>query len=199
MINKQKQKIKEKYTLLAKKYLDTKKILIIFILLILILMFSKAFKGILLLLILIPLTKYSIRLTAFVPHVTLETYTGSALLMAYIYGPVAGALTALVLGIYGYFSNSITKFLALLNVFVATFTSLFIGFLVQHKLINFGFTKTFIIGIILNNIISYFVFLVFDPDQIQNIIYRTTHVIWNCFISQLFFTLLYFIYINLPF
>ncbi|MEM2131319.1 MAG: hypothetical protein QXR96_02245 [Candidatus Woesearchaeota archaeon] len=192
MIN-NKQKIKEHYTKLAKKYLDTKKVLIIFIVLVFILMFSKAFKGILLLIIFIPLVQYSIRLTKFVPYVTLETYTGSAILMAYIYGPLAGSLTALFLGIYGYFINGITKFLALLNVFVATFTGFLIGFLIQHKILNFGFTTTFIIAIIINNIISYFVFLI-DPDQIQNITYRVTHTLWNCFISQLFFSLLYYIY-----
>ncbi|MEM3374609.1 MAG: hypothetical protein QXE31_05305 [Candidatus Woesearchaeota archaeon] len=194
MINKEKQKLKEKYTQLAKKYLDTKKILVIFIALILILMFSKAFKGILLIILFIPLVHYSVRITRFVPHITLETYTGSAILMAYLYGPAAGALSALVLGIYGYFSNGVTKFLALLNVFVATLTGFVFGFLVQHKLLNLGFSSTFFVAILFNNIVSYFVFLVFDPDQIQNVIYRITHVIWNGFISILFFTLLYNLY-----
>lgn len=193
-----KQQIKEKYTKLAKKYLDTKKILIILLVLVLVLAFSQAFKGILLLIIFLPMAKYSVRATAFIPHVTIETYTASSLLMTYLFGPITGFLSALVLGFYGYLSNGISKFLALVNVFVTSITCFIVGLLVQsHIFGTLSFTIVFSFGIILDNVIAYFVFLVLDPDQLQNRIYRATHILYNLFITQLFFSLIYEIFIKL--
>jgi hypothetical protein len=187
----ERKKTKEKYNRFVKKYFTLKWVLIAVILLILVMMFSKAIKGVLLLILFFPLAKYSVKATAFVPHVTLEQYTSSTLLIAYMYGPFAGALSGLVLGLYGYLSNSISKFLAIVNVFIAAFVGFLIGYLNQSKIMNFPFYTTFVIGILVFNAIAYIVFLYVDSDQIQNVSYRLSHVFFNGLISVLFFNLLY--------
>lgn len=195
MSSEEKQRTKEKYNRLIKKYFTVKRILVVVIILIVILMFSKAFKGILLLFLFFPLAKYSVKITAFVPHITLEQYTSGTLTMAYIYGPVIGALSGLVLGLYGYLSNSISKFLALTNVFVAALVGFVIGYLVKGGMLqNTPFSTVFIIGIVMFNAIAYLVFLYLDPDQLQNVAYRISHLFFNGLISVLFFDLLFRLY-----
>ena len=184
-----KKKIKKKYSKLIEKYLTTKWILIVLLLLFLLLLFSQAFKGILLLVALVPLAKYSVRVTRFVNYITLETYTASAILFGYIYGPVPGLLTGLFLGLYGYLSNSVTKFLALMNVFVAAVTAFVVGYFG-----SMNFSIFFIFAILLFNIIAYIVFFFLDPDQLQNITYRITHVLWNIGVVRLIFMLIFDLY-----
>jgi len=184
-----KKKIKKKYSKLIEKYFSMKWILVVLILLFLMLLFSQAFKGILLLIVLIPLAKYTVRITKFINYITLETYTGSAILFGYIYGPVAGLLTALLLGLYAYLSNSVTKFLALMNVFITAITGFVVGYF-GHM----GFSTVFIYAILLNNIIAYVIFFFLDPDQLQNVIYRITHVLWNIGLVRLLFVLIFNIY-----
>jgi len=185
---------KEHYNRLVKKYLTTKRILIGIIILLVVMTFSKALKGVFLLIFFFPLAKYSVKITAFVPHVTLEQYTSSTILMAYLYGPIVGALSGLILGLYGYLSNSISKFLALTNVFVAAFVGILVG---QFKgnFPTWSFSSVFIVAILIFNAIAYLVFLYIDPDQLQNAAYRLSHVFFNCLISVLFFNLLHKLYL----
>jgi hypothetical protein len=159
-------------------------------------MFSKALKGILLLVFFLPLAKYSVKVTQFVPHITLETYTGSSIMMAFLYGPIVGSISALVLGFYGYLSNSISKFLAFINVFVAALTCFLVGILLSNGILpKNNFELVFVIAIVFNNLVAYLAFLYADPDQIQNVVYRTTHLFWNSLISRLFFSLILWIYL----
>ena len=102
-------KQKEKYNRVVKKYITTKNVLLFLIALVLFMIFSNALKGILLLIFLFPLSRLTVKVTAFVPHITLEQYTSGTLLMTYLYGPSVGALSGLSLGLYGYLSNSISK------------------------------------------------------------------------------------------
>jgi len=191
----EKEKNKEKYNKFVKKYFTLKRVLLFVIILVLVMMFSKALKGILLLVLFFPLAKYSVKVTAFVPHVTLEQYTSSTIFLAYLYGPMVGALAGLVLGLYGYLSNSISKFLALTNVVVAALTGLVIGILKDGMLKTFSFYWVFVIGILFFNVVAYLVFLYVDPDQIQNVSYRVSHLFFNGLISVLFFNLLYNLFI----
>lgn len=184
-----KKKIKKKYSKLIEKYLTTKWILIVLLLLFLILLFSQAFKGILLLIVLVPLSKYTVRVTRFVNYITLETYTGSAILFGYIYGPMPGLLTGLFLGMYGYLSNSVTKFLALMNVFVSCITGFVVGY---FSFMNFS--TVFIYAILFNNLFASILFFFLDPDQLQNITYRITHVFWNIGIVRLIFIFIFDFY-----
>lgn len=190
----EKQRLKERYSKLIKKNLTAKRILIILLVLFVLLIFYKAFRGIILLILFIPMAKYSVRVTAFVNYVTLETYTASTILMAYLFGPLAGLLTGLFLGTYAYLVNSITKFLALLNVVVAATTGVFIGFLVSVFIKDMSFSHAFIWGMLFNNLVAYILFVFMDPDQIQNVTYRTTHIIWNIFIVRLVFILIFNLY-----
>ncbi len=185
-------KQKNKYNKLVKKYFTLKRIIIFLLLLVIFLMFSDALKGVLLLVLFFPLSKYSVKVTAFVPHITLEQYTSSTLLMTYLYGPVVGALSGFVLGMYGYLSNSISKFLALTNVFVCAFNAVFIGVLLNRGVFaKLSFSWVFIMGILSFNLFAYLVFLYVDPDQLQNAIYRISHVLFNSLISVIFFNLIH--------
>lgn len=188
-------KQKEKYNKLVKKFLNTKNVLIFAILLLVFLMFSSAFKGILLVILFLPLARYSVKITAFVPHVTLEQYTSSTIFIAYIYGPIAGALSGIVLGLYGYLSNGISKFLALVNVVVAALTGFMIGTFVKSGFMTtWSFSSSFILGIVIFDVIAFIVFYFVDPDKLQNLTYRSSHVFFNGLISVIFFNFFYILF-----
>lgn len=189
------QKQKEKYNKLVKRYVNTKNVLIFGILLFVFLTFSSAFKGILLVAFFLPLARYSVKVTAFVPHVTLEQYTSSTIFLAYIYGPAIGALSGLVLGLYGYLSNGISKFLALVNVFVASLVGFMIGTFVKTGFMKtWSFSSSFVLGIAIFNLIAFIVFYFVDPDKIQNLTYRSSHLFFNGLISVIFFNLFYMLF-----
>ncbi|MCM2326103.1 MAG: hypothetical protein NDI94_06570, partial [Candidatus Woesearchaeota archaeon] len=150
------QKQKEKYNKDVKKYFTTKRVLIAVITLFVFIMYSAQLKGVILLALFFPLAKYSVKITAFVPHVTLEQYTSATLLMAYLYGPVVGAISGFMLGFYGYFSNGISKFLALVNVFIAGFIGFMLGHLVKNGFLkSWSFYSAFVLGILVFNAIAF--------------------------------------------
>jgi hypothetical protein len=175
-----------------KKILNTRSILIAVILIFLFLLLKQYFKGILLLLIFFPMSLYTVRVTRFVNYITLETNTASTILMAYLYGPVIGTLAGFMLSAYGYFANSVTKFLSMIDMVLTALTGLFVGALLHGKM---PFSIAFIIAILVKNGIGFVLYhFFFDPDKVQNVVYRTTHLIWNIFIVRLLYELIYAVY-----
>jgi hypothetical protein len=178
-----------KYEEAFKHYFSKKYLIIGLLVLLVILLFKNSIVGIALTALFIPMSKYTVRVTRFVNYITFETYTASTIMMAFMYGSTAGLWSGLFFGLYGYLSNSVTKFLALLNVFVAAIMGFLIG-MFRDSFHN-DFNMAFIVAILVNNVIAYFIFLVMDPDQVQNVTYRITHVLWNIFVVRLFFLVIY--------
>ena len=183
------QKIKEKLTI--------RNMIIGGIILFVILILSNVVKGLLLLIVFFPMALYTVQLTRFVDGVTLETYTASSIVMAYLYGPKIGMICAFLLTAWSYFGNGIVKLRAYLQIMYNTISGYITGYIAfaNH---NLSFSTVFILSILINNGIAFvFNHLWFDPDKLSNIMYRITHMLLNIGIYRLIFELFYELFILL--
>ena len=162
-----------------------------------ILILSNVIKGILLLIIFFPMALYTVQLTRFVDGVTLETYTGSSIVMAYIYGPNIGLLCAFLLTAWSYFGNGIVKLRAYLQIMYNSVSTFITGY-IAFTYTDLSFSTVFILSILINNGIAFvFNHLWFDPDKLSNIMYRITHSLLNLGIYRLIFQLFYDLFLLL--
>ncbi|MBN2422875.1 hypothetical protein JXB41_06620 [Candidatus Woesearchaeota archaeon] len=175
-----------KYEIFFKKFFTLRVFLAGIIVLLLLFLFTDFIKGTILVIIFIPMAVVSQRVSRFIPHINLETVTAGALLLTYMYNPVIGSIFTMTVGMYALIKASFVRFLMIINLTHSVMT-LFIMILFK----NLDFSAYFIIGILVKNLISYVAFVFLDPDQIQNIIHRISHTIFNIAIYRLFFILIY--------
>jgi hypothetical protein len=184
--NKQYQKVNK----ILRKYLTLRYLIIGIIIIVLLLIFEDFVKGIILTAIFIPMGVYSVRATRFVNYITLETVSASAILMGFMFGPIIGFFFGLFVLMFSYIKSSVTKLTAVVDCFLTGFAGI-VPFVIKNFFPSISFSSAFIVGILTKNIIGWIVFIFLDPDQLQNITYRTTHIIWNIVIVRLLFILIY--------
>jgi len=169
-----------------KKYFNVKYVLIGIIVFLLFAMFGDIFKAMVLLVIFFPLGAYSMKIAKIVPHIDVEIVSGATLLIGYLHGPALAVIYCIMTGFYGMILVSHIRFLKVVRFMVTALSAFIMAFFT-----NLSFNTNFIIGIILMNVIAYFVYLVLDPDPIQNITHRLSHLAWNLIVMRLIFTAAY--------
>ena len=109
----------------------------------------------------------SFKVTGMIPHVSVETISASSILLGYIWGWKWGLGFGLIFGLYGYIQISRIKLKSIINVLLmglggvlsAIFASLNYSFTIAYMF-------TFIIRIIMNNIIFLASLLARNPAEI---------------------------------
>ena len=92
----------------------------------------------------------------------------------------------IIAGFYGMYKSSHIKYLMIIRVVVTALVGFVMAFFT-----NIDFNLNFIIGIIAMNVILYFLYLLVDPDPIQNYTHRASHILSNIFLLRYLFLLLY--------
>ena len=149
-------------------------------------------KAIILIAIFTPLVVFSLQISKFIKHMNVELLSASTLLLGYLHGPIVATVFCFLAGFYGSFKISFIRFLMIVRIFITAFVVLILTFF-SNRL---DFSTYFIIGIIVMNIVAFFVYLVIDPDPVQNYTHRASHLIWNLTVVRLVYLAIYTI-INL--
>ena len=76
----------------------------------------------------------------------------------------------------------------MIDAILAAAVGAFCGYLAT---MNLSFSTVFIFGILFKNLTGLIIYYFTDPNQIQNVVYRTTHTIWNLAIVRLLFILIF--------
>lgn len=168
------------------KYFKTRYYLILIIGLLLFFLYSKLFMAAFLMIIFIPLVAYSFVLSKVIPHINVDLLSGTSLLLGYLYGPTLVVIYTLVAGFYSLYKSSHVRFLLMIRIFGVAMTSF-----VMAMMTHLDFNMNFIIGIVAQNIILFFVYKIVDPDPIQNYSHRISHLISNLLILRYVFLAIY--------
>ena len=176
---------------LFKKYFKVKYVLISLIAILLLSLFNNIFKALILIAIFLPLVVWTFQVSRFIPHINIETLSASTLLLGYIFGPLVALIFGLSAGMFGLFKANFIRYLMVVRIIVTALVGFGMAFFT-----NIDFNLNFIIGILAMNIILYFIYLVIDPDPIQNVTHRASHLLWNLFLVRFIFVALYYL-INL--
>ncbi len=144
-------------------------------------------KAIILIAIFTPLVVYSLQISKFIKHINVELLSASTLLLGYLHGPIVATIFCFLAGFYGSFKISFIRFLMIVRIFITALVGLIMTFFID----SFDFSTYFIIGIIVMNIVAFFVYLVIDPDPIQNYTHRISHLLWNLTVVRLVYFAIY--------
>jgi len=168
------------------KYFNLKTLLAIIILIVLMASFTDFFKILILMAIFIPMAAYSMMATRLIPHIAVETLSGSVLLLGYLYGPIVALVFGFVGGFYGLYKSGHIRYLMIVRIIVTAIVGALMSFFT-----GITFNLNFIIGIVAMNVVLFFVYLVIDPDPIQNYTHRASHLLSNVLILRYLFLGLY--------
>ncbi len=144
-------------------------------------------KAIILIAIFTPLVVFSLQISKFVKHINVELLSASTLLLGYLHGPIIATVFCFLAGFYGSFKISFIRFLMIVRIVITAL----IGFFMTFFKDNLDFNTYFIIGIVVMNIVAFFVYLVIDPDPIQNYTHRISHLLWNLTVVRLVYIVIY--------
>ena len=150
-------------------------------------MFTNFMKAIILIAIFTPLVVFSLQISKFIKHMNVELLSASTLLLGYLHGPIVATVFCFLAGFYGSFKISFIRFLMIVRIFITAFVVLIMTFFSDRL----DFSTYFIIGIIVMNIVAFFVYLVIDPDPIQNYTHRISHLLWNLTVVRLVYLAIY--------
>jgi len=148
-------------------------------------------KAIILIAIFTPLVVYSLQISKFVKHINVEVLSASTLLLGYLHGPIVATVFCFLAGFYGSFKISFIRFLMIVRIVITAIIGLILTFFRD----NLDFSTYFIVGILVMNVVAFFVYLVIDPDPIQNYTHRISHLLWNLSVVRLVYIAIFNIFI----
>ena len=168
------------------KFLNKKNICIVLAALLVILILKEFVAGILLIILFAPLSVMTLRLSRFVPHVSIETNTASSIFMGYLFGPAVGFLYCLSIGGYSYIKNSLLNITFISSLFYACLAAVMAA--IFHTM-NLPFFWCFFIPNIIRVVvmIPYYMLLA-DPFEV--VIHQTTHFLLNILVYYQFYSVL---------
>ena len=176
---------------LLNKYFNLKTLLAAVILIILMASFTDFFMILILMAILIPLAAYSMLATRLIPHIAVETLSGSVLLLGYHYGPLVALVFGLIGGFYGLYKSGHIRYLMIVRIVTTAIVGAGMAFPFFTE--NYSFNLVFIIGIVAMNVVLFFIYQIIDPDPIQNYTHRGSHLLSNVLILRYLFLGLHWI------
>ena len=119
------------------------------------------------------------RITRFVPHISIETVSASAILFGYVWGWKIGLIFGFGAGMFGTIYNGFLKLTTMVNamfmgvcgIFGAIFASL-----------GFSFWWAFLLTYIVRANLGFFVFQLIKPDLLENVIHSYGDALFNVLI-----------------
>jgi hypothetical protein len=169
-----------------KKYLKFKYVLIAIILAILFSMYKGVFKAGVLMVAFTPLIVYSMRVSKFIPNLNIELLSATSLLLGYLFGSIPTLIFSLVAGFYGIYKANYVTYLFIIRIIVTAIITALMPILFKIE-----FNLYFILGILIMNVVLYFIYLVVDPDPVQNTTHRVSHLFWNLLVVRFIYVALY--------
>jgi hypothetical protein len=151
----------------AKRHINLRTLLLLFIILIALLFWLKYIAGLLLVIVFFPITLFTVRYSKFVPHVTIESNTGMTLFFGYIFGPIFALIYGPLVGWTCYIYNSVVTPASLSHSAIAGIA----GFVCGILKVAFGlsFTHAFTIAMIIRTLIAFPWMLQFaDPFEVTS-------------------------------
>lgn len=166
-----------------KKYLDKyfrlRYILLLVIGILALALFSDFMIVVVLMILFLPAIAWSQILSKIIPHINVDLLSGVSAILGYLYGPWITLVYTIFSGFYALYKSSFIRYLQVVRVIFVALTNFVMAYFT-----NMSFNQYFIIGIIAQNVVLYFVYSVLDPDPIQNYTHRGTHLLSNILIIR---------------
>ena len=125
----------------------------------------------------------SLRVTKFVPHISVETITASAILFGFVWGWKIGLIFGLGAGLFGTIYNGFLKLTTMINAILMGFCGL-LGAIFGS--LGISFWLSFFLTYIIRSNLGFFIFQMVKPDIVENIIHSYGDAVYNVLIvSQL--------------
>ena len=171
-----------------KKYLTVRNILVVALLLLLYILFPKFVQPIVLILVFYPISLFSARTTKYIKFLTTETITPFTIFLAYLYGWQWGVFFGFILGTFIWSQTAMNQL-----TFVECITYIFAAYFGYLASIWFpsNFLLGYVVAVSLRNLITFIIFLFFNPSLVENISHTIQAVIMNTIIMPIFLNLLY--------
>ena len=179
---------KKDYPFDFKKYLTLRNILIFIILIVLYLLFPKYVQPIVLIIVFYPISLLSTKTTKFIKHLNTETITPFTIFLGYLYGWKWAFFFGFILGTYMWSQtalNQLTMVQCVLNGFAA-----FCGYWASIWFPG-NFVIGYIVAVTLRNVISFLIFLIFNPSLVENITHTVSAIMTNTILMPFFLNILY--------
>jgi len=179
---------KAQYPFSFEKYLTKKNLALFIILTIFYILFPNYVQPLVLIVIIYPLSFMSIRTSKYVKYLNTELVTPFTLFIGYIYGWKWAAFYGFGLGLFMWAQTAINT-MTILN----CLTYLLSAFLGHFAAIWFpgNFLRGYLVAVTIRNVITYLMFLVFNPDPFENLTHTSAAFITNTLILPIFLDLLY--------
>lgn len=171
-----------------KKFLNVRTVIIIFIFLIASLIWGEYITGFILLAVFAPLTFFTVRYSKMVPHISIESFTSTAIFMGYVFNPGIGFLYGWSIGTFSYVANSYVNALYLSNPVLAGIAAVIAGVL---KGFGVSFPVAFFIAVVIRTMIAYPWFGILGADPIERFTHQASQFFSNLIIYLPLLNVLY--------
>ncbi|MBN2368461.1 hypothetical protein JXC34_05575 [Candidatus Woesearchaeota archaeon] len=177
-----------------KKYLTLRNALIILILVVLYIAFPKTSQAIIMIIVLFPITEFSVRTSKYIKDFSIEMLTPFSIFLGYLYGWKWGAFFGVVLGFYMWAQVSI-KVKTLISIFLCGVAA----YLGQVSAVWFpgNFVTAYLIVITIRNLLGFIMFIPFNT-MFNNIAYTISDAFFNTFLMSIVLNVLYRLVMLLP-
>jgi len=179
---------KKQYPFDIKKYLTTRNLLLLGLLLVFYIFFPQYVQPIILIAILYPISLLSIRSTKYVKYLNTEIVTPFTIFIGYVYGWQWAIFYGFFLGFFMWAQSSLNT-LTMINCLTYVLSA-FLGYWAS-LLYPGAFMKGYLIAVTIRNVITFFVFLMFNPDPLENLTHTFAAFMTNTIILPLFLNMLY--------
>ena len=170
------------------KFWNIKTGLIVLIVLIASLIWFKYIAGLVLLAFFIPLTFITVRYSKMVPHISIETFTGTAIFMGYVFSPGIGFFYGVTVGSFSYILNSFVAATYLSNPWLAGLAA---ALAALGKSMGLSFSHAFIVAILIRTVVAYFWFGILGADPIERLTHQASQFLTNLIIYLPLLNMLY--------
>ncbi len=179
---------KKQYPFDIKKYLTMRNFLLFLLLFVLYLFYPQYVQPIILIAVLYPISLLSIRSTKYIKYLNTEIVTPFTIFIGYVYGWQWALFYGFVLGFFMWAQTSLNT-LTMINLLTYVLSA-FLGY--WASLLYPGqFMKGYLIAVTIRNVITFFVFLLFNPDPLENLTHTFAAFMTNTILLPLFLNLLY--------
>ena len=177
-----------------KKYINLRNFIILVIFIILYILYSKTFQAVLLIVILFPITQFSVRTSKYVKDFSIEMLTPFSIFLGYVYGWRWGAFFGVILGSYMWAQVSI-KDKTIVSIFLCGLSAYLAQLSVGWFPGNFGLA--YLVVITIRNILGFIMYIPLNT-MFNNIVYTVSDAFFNTLLMSIFLNILYKIVLILP-
>ena len=133
---------------------------------------------------------YSLKFGRFIPSVSIETISASAILFGYVWGWKYGLIFGFAAGAFGYISISMINIIAVINIM---FMGLCGVWAAMFAALGFSFQKAFILSFVLRAILGFPTFQAIISNPVSNIVHAVGDSIFNIIVLLQLMTFIHYL------